>query len=648
MVSAARRTTLTNQESTISSKWSAFLVHIPVAAVMASLMWYLPISKPLVVVWSMLIALCGVLGSRTSENAEATDVPLLSVPRLSIYLHGFLFAALPWAVIGAPASVQTQHIPLFALAMYPPIALEFGGDRRNLRVPFLGVHLAHIGAVALSGEFGLTLLATFWSITIATIAMLSTHRERSYREVMTENLETARIDELTGLLGRTAFDQEIEAMLKRGGAYSLAIIDLDRFKVINDTLGHAYGDVVLREVGDRLCNVLPDSVVLGRRGGDEFAVLIPSGSERAVRGMLERVVSRVAEPIRHLGHTMRVEASAGVTSFSPGATAEQVLVEADLAMYRGKRSIGSRVTVFDQPMSDEISRRADLERRFRAAIENGDIVFWGQPIVRVSDGSPIGLELLARWPQADGSLISPGEFIPIAEETGLITDLGQQALACATKLLTQFANHPELETVRVNVNISPLHVGAGLERDVRSAVHKIPDATMLGLEFVETGLISQAEVNNSVLQNLRDLGVRVVIDDFGVGYSSLTYLRSFPISDLKIDRSFIDGIHKNRTQQVLTHAIWQMTNELDIPVVAEGVETDEDLEMIRALEIHAAQGFGIARPEPLGESVHTLRRLARKSNRLHNEAIDGLRQVVHDLRTNRETIELRDGVEQSA
>jgi len=584
MATATLTRPFSNDTSSRMPRIVNWLVHVPVAGVMASLLWYLPISRPLVLVWSGLIAITGVRLSRESSGE----------------LSG-------WTA---------------------------GTD---------------ILAYLTSGHVGLAVLAALWSVTISTIVSLSSQEDRAFREAMDANLESARIDELTGLLGRNAFDDEIQAIVDSGEPHALAIIDLDRFKVINDTLGHAFGDAVLRAVGDRLLHVLPDGVIAGRRGGDEFAVLIPTNSERALRGMLHRTVDRIAEPIRHQGHTMQVEASAGVTVFSSTATAEQVLVEADLAMYRGKRTIGSRVTVFDQKMADDASHRADLERRLRTALENDDIVFWGQPITRVSDGSPIGLELLARWPQPDGSLISPLEFIPVAEETGLINDLGRRALAAAAKLLTQFANHPELATVRVNVNISPIHVAAGLERDVLATVRRIPDPTMLGLEFVETGLIGQAEANNSVLQNLRDLGVRVVIDDFGVGYSSLTYLRTFPISDLKIDRSFIDGIHQNRTQQVLTHAIWQMTNELSIPVVAEGVETDEDLEMIQALGIHAAQGYGIARPEPLGEAVHTLRRLARKSNRRHNEALSELRQVVHDLRSSDPaTIDLRDGAPRSA
>ena len=624
-----------------------WLVHVPVAGVMASLLWYLPISRPLVFVWSGLIAITGVHLSRESSGELSRRTAAIEFVARSI--HSFLFAAVPWIGGAVLATPDTRHLPLFALAMYPPVALQFSAAHRTLVVPFAAVHLAHILAYLTSGHVGLAVLAALWSVTISTIVSLSSQEDRAFREAMDANLESARIDELTGLLGRNAFDDEIQAIVDSGEPHALAIIDLDRFKVINDTLGHAFGDAVLRAVGDRLLHVLPDGVIAGRRGGDEFAVLIPTNSERALRGMLHRTVDRIAEPIRHQGHTMQVEASAGVTVFSSSATAEQVLVEADLAMYRGKRTIGSRVTVFDQKMADDASHRADLERRLRTALENDDIVFWGQPITRVSDGSPIGLELLARWPQPDGSLISPLEFIPVAEETGLINDLGRRALAAAAKLLTQFANHPELATVRVNVNISPIHVAAGLERDVLATVRRIPDPTMLGLEFVETGLIGQAEANNSVLQNLRDLGVRVVIDDFGVGYSSLTYLRTFPISDLKIDRSFIDGIHKNRTQQVLTHAIWQMTNELSIPVVAEGVETDEDLEMIRALGIHSAQGYGIARPEPLGEAVHTLRRLARKSNRRHNEALSELRQVVHDLRSSDPaTIDLRDGAPRSA
>ena len=535
------------------------------------------------------------------------------------------------------------------LAASPGIVLGFGLATTLVAVVVLFV----VQDLTESELLYSAVIGVFGALGGATGALWQNWTQRHNTVQLAQTEHNARHDALTGLVNRPTMFAELNRSVEKSRrdetVLGVLFLDLDRFKVINDTLGHAFGDAVLRAVGDRLLHVLPDGVIAGRRGGDEFAVLIPTDSERALRGMLHRTVDRIAEPIRHNDHTMQVEASAGVTVFSGSATAEQVLVEADLAMYRGKRTIGSRVTVFDQKMADDVSHRADLERRLRRAIENDDIVFWGQPITRVTDGSPIGLELLARWPQPDGSLISPMEFIPVAEETGLINDLGRKALAAAAKLLTQFANHPELATVRVNVNISPIHVAAGLERDVRATVRRIPDPTMLGLEFVETGLISQAEMNNSVLQNLRDLGVRVVIDDFGVGYSSLTYLRTFPISDLKIDRSFIDGIHKNRTQQVLTHAIWQMTNELSIPVVAEGVETDEDLETIRALGIHSAQGYGIARPEPLGEAVHTLRRLARKSNRRQNQALSELRQVVHDLRSSGSgTLDLRDSTTRSA
>ena len=425
----------------------------------------------------------------------------------------------------------------------------------------------------------------------------------------------ARHDALTDLPNRTLFRERLEQRLaevrRQGGQAALLCLDLDQFKTINDTLGHAAGDALLREVGQRIRAVLRVEDTPARLGGDEFAILL-GGSEHlgTAASLAERLVEAVREPV-HLGEQqVGVGVSIGI-ALAPdhGLDADALLKRADLALYRAKHEGRNTYRFFEPAMDEAMEARRRLELDLRLALRRGEFTLHYQPIVEAASGSVVAYEALVRWFHPVRGLVSPSEFIPLAEETGLIVPLGEWVLRAATHDICRFPSQ-----ARVAVNVSAVQMRhASLTQTVQAALRASGLAAgRLELEITESVLLDGGERVHDVLSNLRDLGVHVALDDFGTGYSSLSYLRRFPFDRIKIDRTFIAGLDDPGTAAIV-QAIIDLGIRLGMAVTAEGIETAEQLAAVRAMGCTQAQGYLLGRPQPLAATFAGLSRMVESS-----------------------------------
>lgn len=402
----------------------------------------------------------------------------------------------------------------------------------------------------------------------------------------------ARRDPLTGLLNRTALNERIAEMDREGIPLAVAVVGIDRFKLINDTLGHAVGDTVLTTVAHRLRASAPALTLIGRFGGDLFALLMPSLGEADARSVLWRAIDRVGELLYVAGHEMRVSMSGGFVVRDPSATVDSLFRDADLALHRAKRLGGGRVEVFTTAMRDAAVGRLHIEADLRRAVRQGELALAIQPICRLHDRSARGAEALLRW-RRPSQPTTPDEFIPVAEETGLIIPLGDWVIDRAAQLA------PHVPGARLAVNLSPRQLMTpGLtDRVARAlAAHRCPPQA-LAFEITETTLIEHFDVTYEVLQRLRGLGCSVGLDDFGSGYSSLGYLRRLPIDFLKLDKSLIADVDHDPGAVAIVRAVLAMADALGLHVVAEGIETEAQETVLRQLGCPSGQGYLLGRPK---------------------------------------------------
>jgi diguanylate cyclase (GGDEF)-like protein len=413
-------------------------------------------------------------------------------------------------------------------------------------------------------------------------------------------------DELTGLPNRRlALDRIGQALRRRGrapGSVAVMMVDLDRFKVINDSLGHAAGDELLLALVPRLRDALRPSDTIARLGGDEFVVVCEelAGPRDAV-AVAERVAATVAQPMTLVSGAHQASVSIGIAVASRAEdTAESLLRDADAAMYRAKERGRGRYEVFDEPMREKVIRRLQTENELRHALDAGELRVHYQPIVGLADRRPIGVEALVRWQHPDRGLLAPAEFITVAEESGLIGELGLWVLrdSCRQAAEWQAAFSPDFG---ISVNVSGRQVAqpafpAQVTEIVRAS--GLTAGTLM-LEITESVLIEEADAPMTVLSQLRDRELRLVLDDFGTGFSSLSYLQRFPLDGLKIDRSFVSGLD-NETPggAAIVDAVARMAAGLDLHLVAEGVETEAQAARLIDLGCTHAQGYLFARPMP--------------------------------------------------
>ncbi len=420
----------------------------------------------------------------------------------------------------------------------------------------------------------------------------------------------AHFDELTGLPNRALAVDRLTLALTRarrmGTEVGLLFLDLDRFKNVNDTLGHAAGDALLREVAERVAGVVRPDDTVARLGGDEFIVVLPDfGRDGHLEYVARRILEVLSRPMELGAQTVTVSASIGITSYpTDGADADTLFQNADSAMYRAKERGKNTYRFFTQELNRDAERRFRLEMDLRAAIDRRELEIHYQPVFDLRRRSVVGAEALLRWTHPELGPLSPGEFIPVAEDTGLIVPITEWVIMAACRQAKDWQSEVGAD-FRIAVNLSPRDLAAGHVVDtVRTALHRsgLP-ASSLELEVTERLLLSSDDLVRDQLASLRELGVRLAMDDFGTGHSALSYLRRYSFDTLKIDREFVQGAPDRREDASLTAAIAAMAASLGMEVVGEGVETQAQADHLEKLGLERVQGYLYGKPVAPGEFV---------------------------------------------
>lgn len=430
-----------------------------------------------------------------------------------------------------------------------------------------------------------------------------THREQARTD---DIVSLAQKDALTGLPNRMMFRSHLKKILRSRDASEYGIIsvihlDIDLFKDINDNYGHPFGDRLLQHIATGLRDYLQEQNLLARYSGDEFAIIgVRHHTNEEALKMLENVVEYIRQPIGIMGHLVKVDVSAGLTVYpEQDGDADKLISNADIALHKAKQAGRGQIIVYEESMHSEIMERASLMSDLRDSMETSQFVLHYQPQIDITSRQICGVEALMRWNHPERGWISPGEFIPLAELSKQIIPLTEQLLpeACMQAKLWQAQGLPPL---RVSVNISPLHFQEkGFVDFVRECLEEAGLAPeMLELEITEGIVMSQTEQVMNTLQELADTGTHLSIDDFGTGYSSLSYLRTLPVEKLKIDQCFIAGMEEDPGAQSVVEAIVRLGHSFNLKVIAEGVETQGQLEMLGDIKCDQAQGFYISRPVP--------------------------------------------------
>jgi diguanylate cyclase (GGDEF)-like protein len=405
-------------------------------------------------------------------------------------------------------------------------------------------------------------------------------------------------DELTGLSNRALFRQMLEHEINRSHRHShkfaVLFIDLDRFKQVNDNLGHDAGDKVLCEVAERLKYVLRKSDVIARRGGDEFVVILNQLQDSdVVAGVVDKIIREISKPIRLGTQEANIGCSVGISLFPDnGVTSDALLQHADIAMYRAKNQGGKGYFYFSDEMSQEINDQLSLENMLLAGIEKSEFIPFYQPIVDVRTGETTGLECLARWYPEEKSILSPIEFLPVLKKMGMLHKVFLQIMEKALIDLSHWKEHYHIE-IPLSVNISSQQFCAQETFEQMASMIKQSGLKegSVNIDITESTLQENGDCLIEKLRWVQDTGFCVALDDFGTGYSSVKYLQELPLDTLKIDRSFVRNIENNPHDKVIIKAIIQLSKTLDIDVTAEGVETEEQKEFLERNDCFSMQGF---------------------------------------------------------
>jgi len=440
-----------------------------------------------------------------------------------------------------------------------------------------------------------------------TVGRVWSFRDVSHHKRLEQELvHQAFHDSLTGLANQALFRDRVDHAVARSArqAARLAVLflDLDDFKTVNDSLGHTTGDTLLVAVAERLGHCVRDGDTVARLGGDEFAVLVEDlESERDVTRLADRIIAGLQRPFPLAGREVFIGTSIGIALDGPGIDSGQLLRNADIAMYTAKRRGRNRSEIFQPAMHLAAVERMEVEAALRKALEGRTLTLEYQPVVALATGGLIGVEALVRWRHPERGPVPPATFIPLAEEAGLIGELGRQVLMAACRQTRRWQlRYPACADLKVSVNLSPRQLQAdGLIDEVAEALAAsgLPPSTLV-LEITEGAVMNDAEAAIARLHDLKSLGVKLAVDDFGTGYSSLSYLQRFPIDILKIDRAFVNEIETRDEQASLVEAIISLARSLRLHAVAEGVETLRQADALRMLGCGFGQGYHFARPMP--------------------------------------------------
>ncbi|MDF2984358.1 MAG: diguanylate cyclase [Devosia sp.] len=406
-------------------------------------------------------------------------------------------------------------------------------------------------------------------------------------------------DSLTGLPNRAQFERDLAALAERaaeGTPATLVLIDLDRFKHINDTLGHVAGDDLLRQLANRLFQLVGPAGSLARVGGDEFAILLSGPAAGAAESMCRAIQLQFGRPFRLFDDPAFITASFGIAPWQPGSDAFSMLREADIALYEAKARGRSRWEVFAPPMAETVEEKRRIEQDLRRALDvGGELMLEYQPIFAADGRAVAGAEALVRWEHPERGRLAPDIFIGVAEERGLIEKLGEWVLEEACRMLARTT----IPWVAVNVSPVELKSRRFVDRVIEQLRQLGIDPTRLQLEITEGVLLDTSEATEAGLTRLRAAGIRLALDDFGTGYSSLNYLRRYNVDKLKIDRSFVGQLGESTDAEVIVRTIIDLARSLNMKVTAEGVATERQRDYLMALGCHELQGYLLSQPLPL-------------------------------------------------
>lgn len=441
----------------------------------------------------------------------------------------------------------------------------------------------------------------------ATIGWIGTFTDITDRKRAEEQLlYDAFHDGLTGLANRALFMDHLQMTIARGRSrhsnhYAVLFLDLDRFKIINDSLGHAKGDELLKFIARRLESCIRTGDLVARLGGDEFVILLTELVEaNEVILVAERILEELKTPFNLGGREIYITTSIGITLSESGHTrAEDMLRDADIAMYRAKAKGRAQYEVFNQEMHEDASKQLQIETEMRRALEKGEFCLYYQPIVQLESNRLVGVEALVRWNHPTRGTVSPMEFIPAAEENGLILPLGSWILSESCRQLREWQKrNPLASRLTVSINLSFKQFSQlDLVKEVSSIIEKTGvDPRCLKFEVTESHIMENSEIAVAIMNRLREIGAEISLDDFGTGYSSLSYLHRLPIDYLKIDRSFVTRMIESRENAEIVRTIIKLGQNLKMKVIAEGIETPEQLEQLQSLNCEFGQGYLFSKP----------------------------------------------------
>jgi len=488
-----------------------------------------------------------------------------------------------------------------------------------------------VGTVCLSADQlrggSLGMLVSVASVALLTLTMFGSAidaRMQGQAARLTQSLQSANIelkqlafrDALTGLANRLLFDDHVNSAVDRcsrdGGSLAVLFVDLDGFKPVNDSFGHSFGDDVLREMARRLSRKVRAADTVARVGGDEFVLLLEGRPDTAGAAQVAQgLIDVLSEPVTVHGQEVHLSCSVGIAMYPSDGPRDQLMTHADAAMYAAKRAGGATYAFFEPRMNAGVREQIELQRDLRLAIERGEIELHYQPKICGRRGTITGAEALARWRHPQRGMVSPAIFIPVAERFGLIGALGNWVIEEACRQMRAWLDDGLRIRVAINLSVHQLRQGDLVQRIERAVAQYRLDPSLLTFEITESVAMEDAESTLLSFERLSRLGVELSIDDFGTGYSSLSYLRRLKVSQLKIDRSFVQDLEASTDARAIVEAIVRLAHALGLKVVAEGVETEAQRDVLTDLQCDELQGYLFARPMPpkvLAEWAHDVGR----------------------------------------